>query len=567
MCVAEVAFVNFLAASRRLSLRMGEKGNGTPNAKRTESFALRQIRESAEALLKEGKSDEAWEVFLTALDAVLAKNREQELLIAKLRRERIGQKSERIDPAQLQLLLETMADQSGSKTTADPEAEARQDAELDQEIEEAERKAETKEPGKPRKKSAGWQTRGAKQEMHRVEPNQADRKCAGCGAEKNRIGEDVTRRLEYVPGHFVEHEYHLGKYACGTCKEGVTTAPAPAQVLERSAVGASVLSHILVSKFVDHTPLHRLSRAYARDGVDISVSTLSDWVAGSGKLVEPLVERLAERILKATIVRTDATGLLVLDPRSPDHVVRGSMWGYVGDDLDVLFRYTETGEGETGPWKVLAGREGYVQADASNVFDRLFNGQVARAIELGCWSHARRKLVALQDTDCRVAYPLKQIARMYRIEHLADVQELAPKARADLRRERSGPLLEKLKRWFAATCANEPPSTDLAKAAAYTLNHWVALTRFVDDGRISPDNNVCEQQMRDLASGRKNYLFAGSHDAARRAAAIYSLTRTCIQRKVPPLPYFTDILSQLAAGVSGRDLDPLLPHCWRPTGE
>ena len=169
----------------------------------------------------------------------------------------------------------------------------------------------------------------------------------------------------------------------------------------------------------------------------------------------------------------------------------------------------------------------------------------------------------MQDTDCRVAYPLKLIGRLYRIEHLADARRLTPESRAELRKERSTPVLEKLKRWFAATRASEPPSTDLAKAAGYVVNHWNALTRFVEDGRVSLDNNLCEQQLRDIALGRKNYLFAGSHDAARRAAALYSLTRTCAQYGVPPLPYFTDVLGKLANGWPVNRLDELLPHRWR----
>jgi hypothetical protein len=254
---------------------------------------------------------------------------------------------------------------------------------------------------------------------------------------------------------------------------------------------------------------------------------------------------------------------MVLDPTSPENIQRGTMWGLVGDDRDVLFRYTPTGEGATGPWEFLAGRTGYIQADAANVFDRLFNGQAASAIELGCWAHARRKMVALQDMDCRVAYPLKLIARLYRIEHLADARALTPEARAKLRGERSPSVLEKLKRWVVATSQSEPPSSDLAKAAGYVLNHWGALTRFVEDGRVSLDNNLCEQQLRDIALGRKNYLFAGSHDAARRAAVLYSLTRTCAQYGVPPLPYFTDVLAKLASGWDADRLDELLPHRWR----
>jgi transposase len=533
------------------------------DTRRGEAHALRQIRESAQKLLSQGKSGEAWELLFSALEAVLAKNRDQELLIAKLRRERIGQKSERLDPAQMQLLFEAMAALPVQEAPVAVEEEQREDAKLDREIEAAEH-ARPKEPGKKRKAGAGWKSSNVEQQVHRVEVGAADRKCAKCGCEMKPLTGDVTRRLEFVPGHFVEHEYHLETLACGTCKEGVTTAPAPPQVLDRSAAGASVLSDLIVGKFVNHTPLHRKNRGYAQLGVDIPVSTLSDWVAGVGDLVQPLVDRLAKRVLRSTILRTDATGLLVLDPDSPDNVVRGSMWCYVGDDRDVVFRYTQTGEGETGPWTFLAGREGYIQADASNVFDRLFNGQVAKAVELGCWSHARRKLFALEDTDCRVAYPLKLIGRLYRVEHLADARELAPKSRAKLRKERSSPILEKLRRWFTATVASEPPSADLAKAAAYSLNHWIALTRFVEDGRISPDNNLCEQQMRDIAQGRKNYLFAGSHDAARRAAALYSLTRTCIQHRVPPQPYFTDVLGKLATGCTEAQMDKLLPHCWRP---
>jgi transposase len=537
----------------------GRRGAATPT---TGPVALRQIRESAHALLAQGKVDETWELFLAALEAVLVKNRELELLVAKLRRERLGTTSERLDPAQLSLLLEALGEQAGPEAASDPEADAREDAELDREIERAEQAAPAA-TRKPRKAGPGWRTHGVERQVHPVEVPPAARTCADCGRALTRIGEDITRRLEYVPAHFVEHESHLDKYACGRCKEGVTTAPAPPQVLERSAADASLLAHLVVSKFADHTPLHRLSRIYARSGAELPVSTLADWTAGVADLAEPLVDRLAERVRASYIVRTDATGLRVLDPQSAANIQRGSMWAYIGDDHDVLFRYTPTGEGATGPWEFLKGRTGYIQADAANVFDRLFDGQVATAVELGCWAHARRRLVALQDTDCRVAYPLKLIGRLYRSEHLADARQLAPEARATLRQERAPSVLERLQRWFVGTHASEPPSTDLAKAAGYALHHWAALTRFVADGRVSLDNNLCEQQLRDIALGRKNYLFAGSHDAARRAATLYSLMRTCAQYGVPPLRYLTDVLSKLARGWAAARLDELLPHRWR----
>ena len=537
-------------------------GGSAPPPKR-ELSALRQIKESAQALLREGKTEETWELLLSALESVLSRNCDLELLVAKLRRERRNPSSEQLDPAQLALLFEALAGQAVAEPEIDPEAEAQADAQLDREIDDAEKSDLKTEKTTKRKKGAGWKTLGVKREVHKLEVPLAEQTCTDCSRKKNLIGEDVTRRLEFVPAYFVEHEYHQDKYACGYCKDGVTTAPAPEQVLERSAATASLLAHVVVSKFVDHTPLHRLHRIYNRCGAEIPVSTLSDWTAAVGDMIEPLVERLAERVLEAYIVRTDGTGLMVLDPTSPENIQRGTVWALVGDDRDVVFRYTPTGEGATGPWEFLAGRKGYIQADAANVFDRLFNGRAASAIELGCWSHGRRRLVALQDMDCRVAYPLKLIARLYRIEHLADARKLTPEARAELRQERSQPVLEKLKRWFLATIKSEPPSSDLAKAAGYALNHWQALTQFVKDGRVSPDNNLCEQQLRDIALGRKNYLFAGSHAAARRAANLYSLARTCAQYRVPPLPYFTDTLAKLAAGWPQDRLDELLPHRWR----
>jgi transposase len=526
--------------------------------------ALRQLRESAQALLREGKVEESWELLLSALEAVFLKTQELELLVSRLRRVGRGTRSERIDPAQMQLLFEELIRQSGQPAEPDLEAEAKEDAALEREIAAAENR-QPEQRQNPRRKGPGWQVHRIERQTHKAAVPQDQRGCPRCGRPMKPMGEDITRRLQYVPGRFIEHEYRLQKYGCGTCKEGVTTAPAPAQVLTRSAADASLLAHIVVSKYADHTPLHRLHRIYARSGVEIPVSTLSDWTAGVGELVQPLIQALYERVLKAYIVGTDATGLKVLDPMSPAHIQRGSMWVLSGDRREVLFRYTPTGEGESGPWQFLAGRTGYIQADASNIFDRLFNGKAASAIELGCWSHGRRRLVAMQDTDFRVAYPLKLISRLYRVEHLADARQLKPEDRAELRKERSTPTLQKLKGWLVATGAAEPPSSELAQASAYLLNHWTALTRFVEDGRVSLDNNHVEQQLRDVALGRKNYLFAGSHDAARRAANLYSLMRTCAQYGVPPLPYLTDVLSKLAAGWDPQRMDELLPHCWQAT--
>ena len=410
----------------------------------------------------EGKTEEAVDLLVSALDAVLRKSRELELMVLKLQRERVGKRSERVDPGQLQLMFEQLMSEQvdgAEEPELDPEEEAREDAQLQRQIEEAKKTRQKGKGKKPRRETI--RTAGIERELHERQLLEEERSCSQCGRLQKSLGQDVRRRLTYVPGHFVEHVYHLEKYACGKCRGGVTTAKGPTPVLERSSADASLLAHVVVSKHVDHVPLHRLHRIYARSGARIAVSTMSDWVRGVAQLVEPLVEQLEKRILKSELVRTDATGIKVLDPDSPENIERGTMWCYVGDERDVVFRYTPTGEGATGPWEFLAGRKGYVQADAASVFDRLFNGQVASATEVGCWAHARRRLVALKDMDCRVAYPLKLIARMYRIERLADARELSVDERTLLRKERTGPVLDKLKRWFVITNKSEPPSAEL----------------------------------------------------------------------------------------------------------
>jgi hypothetical protein len=234
----------------------------------------------------------------------------------------------------------------------------------------------------------------------------------------------------------------------------------------------------------------------------------------------------------------------------------------VGDRKYVAFRFAPTGSGEDGPWKLFAGREGYLQVDASNIFDRLFNGERARAIEVGCMAHARRKYFALADSDPRVAYPLELIGKLYRVESLADRRGLSPEERQALRQQRSTSILERLHRWIVKTAAKEPPESTLYKACAYSINHWKALTRFLEDGSLSLDNNFCELQIRSLAVGRKAYLFAGSDAGAERAAILYSLVRTCAVQGVDTFAYLTDLFEKLAAGWPTDHVDELLPESW-----
>jgi transposase len=517
--------------------------------------ALAQVQSTIAELEKEGRHDDVRDFLLATLAAVLEKSSEMELMLIKLRRERAGKRSEQTNSEQLALLIDQLMKESPAPEM-DPIQEAEYDEALKKEIEAAEKENPT-----PLSKRSQW--RASEQVKHNVRYQHVpaeEKKCSDCGRDKKLIGVDVTSSIKFVPAHVEVDDYELEKFACGHCKNGVTTAEGPKRVIVKRSADSSLLAHVVVSKYADHTPLTRQSRIFARGGAAIPVSTMADWVDATADFVMPIVDALEERVKTAHVIGTDATGLKVLEPRSADNIVRGTMWCYVGDRKDVLFKYAPTGEGETGPWEFLKGRAGYVQADAASVFDRLFNGTVASATEVGCWAHARRKFVSLQETDCRVAYPLQLIARLYRIETLADTKKLSPKDRALMRRERALPVLEKLKRTLAASLPNEPPSSELAKASRYILNHWEALTRFIDDGRLLLVNNVTEQQMRDIALGRKNYLFAGSHDAAHRAAVLYSLMRTCAQHGVAPYAYLSDVMHRIVAKVPVEDL---LPDRWQ----
>jgi transposase len=345
--------------------------------------AYAEVRSATDELKHAGRHDEALEYSLAALAAVLRKAGELELRLAKIERERVGRRGERTDHEQLALLLDELS-RSAAAADIDPEALAREDAELTREIEDAESAQKT-----PRKAARGsWRT-GQKVprevKVHTV--TESEKQCSRCGREKSAMGHDEREILDYIPARFVVREHRMEKYACGHCKDGVTTAAGPADAVEQLSASASLLSHVVVSKYADHTPLTRLAGIFARSGAAISVSTLSDWSAAVADQVSPIVDALEEKVKGALVIGTDATGIKVLDPKSPENIERGTMWCYVGDGKDVLFRYAPTGEGETGPWELLRGRRGYVQADAASVFDRLFNGKVANATEVGCWSH------------------------------------------------------------------------------------------------------------------------------------------------------------------------------------
>lgn len=450
-----------------------------------------------------------------------------------------GKKSERVDPRQLTLALEQLANERGPVT---------EPVEMDS--------GETPVRGHTRRRSTGRRPLPAHLPRRHVEVDLSDaEKQCGCGHTRRRIGEDVSEKLEYQPASFVVIETIRPKYACPHCHEGVIEAPAPPQAVEKSLAGEGLLAHVVVSKYVDHLPLHRLERIFAREGVDLPRSTLCGWVADVATALTPIGEQLRREITAADYLQTDDTPITVLDEHGGSF--KGRLWTYL-DPLakQVVFDATRTHERD-GPAAFLAPFRGKLQADAYTGYDGLYTS--GGVLEIGCWAHARRGFVEAFTTDTSAALMIALIQQLYEIER--ETAAWDPEARRAERQDRSVPLLAKIDAERQALARTVLPKSPVGEAVRYLTNQWAALQRFVDDGRLAIDNNRAENQLRIVAVGRKNWLFAGSFEGARRAALLYSLVQSCKLADVPPFPYLKDVLLRVATHPQHL-IDQLTPRRW-----
>ena len=385
---------------------MWKKGSVHTTDSTKKTFDLRQLGEHLRSLLAEGNPDEAVEMVIAIIAQLQTKNGELLLKLMKMERERTGRRSERMDPKQISLLLEILKAE-GPGEEEDRAATEAEDKALDTEQAEIDRPVRDRVPRR-RRPPKDLPRRVI---SHDLAPE--ERVCRCCGDPMVKIGEDVSEIVELIPAQFQVEEHRQSKYACSRCKETVVTALGPEKLIEKGLPGPGLLAHVVVSKYEQHLPLTRLVEIYRRGGFPTSVSTMCGWVGAVADEVKPIVERISEKALASVQLQTDGSGLNVLDRDDPEGIRRGTMWCYVGERRYAVFRYAKDGTGEEGPWRYLKGREGYVQADASNVFDRLYNGKKAEAIEVGCLAHARRRYYDLVDSDVRVAYPLKLMAQLY----------------------------------------------------------------------------------------------------------------------------------------------------------
>jgi transposase len=488
----------------------------------------------------------------------------QKLVIEKLKRELYGSRSERghklLD--QLELELEEM------------EASARQD-ELA-----AERAAKsagtTFVPAHTRKKPVREPFPEHLPRERVIVPGPTE--CPCCGSTKlAKIGEDITETLEVIPRQWKVIQHVREKFTCRSC-EKISQPPAPFHEISRGRAGPNLLAMILHNKFALHQPLNRQSDTYAREGIDLPLSTLADDVGACAAMLSPLADLIRAHVFRGERIHGDDTPVPLL---AKGKTATARLWVYVRDDKPfggpappaAVYFFSRDRQGEH-PARHLAHYGGILQADAYAGFNGLYEQgrKPAPITEAACWAHGRRKFFVLADIASKarnkkpiVISPIalqavKKIDAIFAHERAINGQ--SAEQRAAYRREQIAPLVTDLEAWMRAERAKLSRHADPAKAMDYMLKRWDAFTRFLDDGRICITNNAAERALRGVALGRRAWLFAGSERGGERAALMYTLIQTAKLNDIDPHAWLADILARINDYPINR-IDDLLPWNWR----
>jgi len=486
-----------------------------------------------------------------------------------------GRSSEKIDPKQMALFAELLKDLEAQAPPAEPPAAAEPAA------------APANGKGHGRRKLPADLPR--QRVIHDLD--EADKPCPCCGRMRQVIGQEVSEQLDYVPAKVTVIEHVRLKYICTACEADaapggpqIATAEKPLMPIEKGLAAPGLLAHVIVSKYADHLPLHRLERIFRRHGIDLARSTLCDWMRQSAEALEPLYDVMVRDVLASKVIHTDDTPVDVQD-KSLGKTRTGRFWVYVGDEDhgQIVFDYTPS-RSRDGPMTFLAewgnDEPRFLQADAFGGYDGIYAGQAGgRVTEVACWAHARRKFYEARRSDpSNSAQALAIIRLLYDVETSAKKRFGAQKRdqtarplsaiRLELRQERSAPRLAEFKTWLegldVSAGGDVLPKSPMGQAAAYALNQWDALTVYVTDGDLHIDNNPAENALRRIALGRKNWLFAGSDRGGRTAAILFSFIATCQRHRVEPFAYLRDVLARIAAHPHNR-LPDLMPIRWRPS--
>lgn len=355
------------------------------------------------------------------------------------------------------------------------------------------------------------------------------------------IREEKTEELDFQPGHFFVREYLRPVYV----NDGVfIIADLPSRPLPKAIAGAGLLAQIVIDKYIDHLPLHRQQQRFSRDGLNIPYSTITDWVGSTCTLITPLYEALKKQVLQSPYLHADETPLKVLDKDKKGSTHRGYYWVYHNSLDDLVFFDYQQGRGREGPQQILEGYSGYLQTDGYSVYNII--ADKTEATLLHCWAHGRRYFYdALQSDPEQAQHGLTLIGKLYDIERQARQEKLSTDQLKERRQQNAVPILGELKAWMTEGYVTAKPKSPIGKAFAYCLERWERLTIYTSDGRLNIDNNPVENSIRPVALGRKNYLFAGSHEAAQRSAMLYSLLGTCKLHGINPFEWLRDTLQTI----------------------
>lgn len=322
--------------------------------------------------------------------------------------------------------------------------------------------------------------------------------------------------------------------------------------------GASLLAQIIVDKYADHLPVNRQMQRFSRSGVHIPITTLTGWISAVCGLLAPLGEALNSQVLQSGYLHADETGIKVLDKDKKGSTHKGWYWVYQDSRKGIVFFDYQPSRNKDGPDMVLKDFRGYLQTDGYETYTH-FDG-MGGIRQLNCMAHARRKFVESLDNDKqRATYALEQIGLLYDIER--EAKDWPAEQRQALRQKEAVPILRDLSQWMQEQYQQVPPKSAIAQALAYSIKRWDKLSLYVTDGILAIDNNAAERSIRPLAVGRKNYLFCGSHEAAKRAGMLYSLIGTCKLHQVNPQEWLVDILTRISSHPINR-IEELLPHNW-----
>ena len=358
-----------------------------------------------------------------------------------------------------------------------------------------------------------------------------------------KIGEEITEELERIPGKLFVRQYVRPKYARPR-GEGILIAELPARPIDKGIPGPGLLAQIVIDKYTDHLPIHRQIQRFEREGIKLPSSTLTDWISSSCTLLEPLYEVLKKKVLSSDYLQADETPIKVLDKAKKGTTHRGYHWVYHAPAKGLVFFDYREGRGREGPMEILKDFTGHLQTDGYVVYENF--GQKKSVTLLHCMAHARRKFDEAKDNDLnRAEYALTEIQKLYAIERNARQQALSHEARLQLREQQSIPILKELKHWMVENYKAVTPKSTIGQALHYALERWDKLMLYTTNGKLQIDNNLVENAIRPVAVGRKNYLFAGSHNGAIRAAMLYSFLGTCKINDINPFDWLRSTLDRL----------------------